>query len=105
MDPPAGIKVREGLYYNAYFPGGALGMPPPLNDGQVEFEDGTPATASQMSKDVSTFLAWCSEPELEQRKLMGVQFVGILVVAAVLTGYMKRFKWSHLKSRKIEWRK
>jgi len=25
-DPPAGISLREGLYYNPYFPGGAIGM-------------------------------------------------------------------------------
>lgn len=25
-DPPAGITVREGLYYNPYFTGGAIGM-------------------------------------------------------------------------------
>lgn len=104
MDAPAGINLRQGLYYNPYFPGGAIGMPPPLIDGAVEFEDGTPATASQMAKDVSTFLAWCSEPEADTRKKMGAQFIGILLVATLLTGYMKRFKWAHIKSRKIEWR-
>lgn len=25
-DPPAGIQLREGQYYNPYFPGGAIGM-------------------------------------------------------------------------------
>ena len=25
-DPPAGVTLREGLYYNPYFPGGAIGM-------------------------------------------------------------------------------
>merc|ERR1719507_689230 len=36
-DPPFGIELRSGLYYNTYFPGGAVGMPPPLSeDGQVE---------------------------------------------------------------------
>lgn len=36
----AGISVRDGLYYNPYFPGQAIGMAPPLYDGQLEFEDG-----------------------------------------------------------------
>jgi ubiquinol-cytochrome c reductase cytochrome c1 subunit len=43
-------------------------MPPPLQDGQVEYPDGTPATISQMAKDVAVFLAWCSEPEHDDRK-------------------------------------
>lgn len=43
-------------------------MPPPLQDGQVSYPDGTEATISQMAKDVSVFLAWCSEPEHDDRK-------------------------------------
>jgi len=103
-DAPAGITMRPGLYYHPYFPGGAIGMPPPLMDGAVEYEDGTPATASQMAKDVTTFLAWCAEPEHDHRKKMGVEFVGILIVCAGLVGYMKRFRWAPIKSRKIEFR-
>lgn len=45
-DPPAGVQVREGLYYNPYFPGAAIAMPKMLVDGAVEFDDGTPATES-----------------------------------------------------------
>ena len=26
MDPPAGIEIMEGQYFNPYFPGGAIGM-------------------------------------------------------------------------------
>ena len=40
-----------------------LHLKQPLYDGSVEYEDGTPATASQMAKDVTTFLQWSSEPE------------------------------------------
>ena len=57
-DAPAGKAMPAGLYYNPYFPGGAISMPPPLMDGQVEYEDGTPATVTQMAKDVSVFLNW-----------------------------------------------
>lgn len=45
-EPPAGVQVREGLYYNPYFPGGAIAMPKMLVDGAVEYDDGTPATES-----------------------------------------------------------
>ena len=44
----AGMQVREGLHYNPYFPGGAIAMPKMLNDGAVEYEDGTPATEAQV---------------------------------------------------------
>lgn len=42
------IQIREGLHYNPYFPGGAIAMPKMLNDGAVEYEDGTPATEAQV---------------------------------------------------------
>lgn len=34
---------------------------------------GTPATLSQMAKDVVTFLTWASEPEMDERKRMGMK--------------------------------
>jgi len=36
----------------------------------IEYADGTPAYASQLAKDVSTFLKWAAEPEYDQRKTM-----------------------------------
>lgn len=55
-------QVREGLYYNPYFPGGAIAMPKMLVDGGADYDDGTPSSASQQAKDVSSFLAWASYP-------------------------------------------
>lgn len=103
-DAPAGVKLREGLHYNPYFSGGAISMAPPLMDEQVEYEDGTPATVSQMAKDVSTFLAWCSEPEADERKKIGLKSLFALGAMACTVGYAKRWKWSLLKSRKISWK-
>jgi len=39
-DPPAGIDLREGQAFNAYFPGQAIGMPQQLYPGVMEYDDG-----------------------------------------------------------------
>ncbi|XP_060632017.2 cytochrome c1, heme protein, mitochondrial [Anolis sagrei] len=103
-DPPGGISLREGLYYNPYFPGEAIGMAPPIYNEILEFEDGTPATMSQIAKDVCTFLRWAAEPEHDHRKRMGLKVLLIGGLLVPLTYYLKRHKWSVLKSRKIAYR-
>jgi ubiquinol-cytochrome c reductase cytochrome c1 subunit len=100
-DPPAGVAIREGLHYNPYFPGGAIAMPKMLNDGAVEYEDETPATESQMGKDVVTFLSWAAEPEMEERKLMGFKWIFIFSLALLQAGFYRRWKWAPVKSRKM----
>jgi ubiquinol-cytochrome c reductase cytochrome c1 subunit len=105
VEPPEGKELLPGLYYNPYFGGGAIAMERQLNDGQLEYEDGTPATTSQMAKDVSVFLAWAAEPEHDVRKKQGFQTVLALSAMVVLTGYYKRFKWAPLKTRKISYTK
>jgi len=104
-EPPAGVQLREGLYYNPYFPGGKIAMPQALSDGQLEFEDGTYGSISQMSKDVTTFLAWTSEPEHDDRHKMGLKAMFVLTMMAVPTFYYKRFKWSVVKTRVIAFAK
>jgi len=102
-DAPEGKTLLPGLYYNPYFPGGAIGMPAPLLDEAVTFADGTPATVSQMAKDVSIFLNWAAEPEHDERKKAGFRWILALSVAAIIAGFTKRFRWSHLKARKISY--
>ncbi|KAJ7880308.1 cytochrome C1 family-domain-containing protein [Mycena olivaceomarginata] len=101
VDPPAGVEVREGMNYNPFFPGGAIGMARVLFDGLVEYEDGTPATTSQMAKDVVTFLHWAAEPELDERKKNGIKAVILFSTLTLLSLYVKRFKWTPIKNRKI----
>lgn len=59
-NPPFGIDVSEGKYFNPYFDHMILGMPPQLHDGMIEFDDGTPASAPQMAHDVSEYLQYCA---------------------------------------------
>ncbi|KAF5361831.1 hypothetical protein D9756_002612 [Leucocoprinus leucothites] len=101
IDPPAGVEIRDGMNYNPYFPGGAISMARVLFDGLVEYEDGTPATASQMAKDVVTFLSWAAEPEHDQRKQYGIKAVILFSSLFWLSLYVKRFKWGVIKNRKI----
>lgn len=89
------------MNYNPYFPNGAIAMARVLFDGLVEYEDGTPATTSQMAKDVCTFLNWAAEPEHDQRKQWGIKAVILFSSMTVISLYLKRFKWSGVKSRKI----
>ncbi|CAB1425861.1 unnamed protein product [Pleuronectes platessa] len=103
-EPPAGVAVREGLYYNPYFPGQAIGMAPPIYNEVLEFEDGTPASMSQVAKDVCTFLRWAAEPEHDQRKRMGLKLLLGSAIVIPLLYYMKRHRWSVLKSRKIAYK-
>jgi ubiquinol-cytochrome c reductase cytochrome c1 subunit len=100
---PHGKSVMPGLYYNPYFSGAAISMPPPLMDGQIEYEDGTPCTTSQMAKDVAVFLTFVAEPEHDERKREGIGAISMMIVLLAVTGWYKRYKWSPLKTRKISY--
>ena len=103
-DPPAGITLGEGQNFNPYFMGGAIGMAQVLYNDTISYEDGTPATASQLAKDVCTFLTWCSQPEMEERKRLWIKSTMILGVLVLGVWYYKRHVWSSIKSRKIIFR-
>lgn len=96
-DPPQGTKVMEGMYYNEYFPGHQIKMPPPLNPDQVKFADNTPATVPQMAHDVVNFLAWAAEPTLEERHRVGFKVILFLVIATGLFYAAKRKIWSRIQ--------
>lgn len=75
-----------------------------LYNEAMEYSDGTPPTASQLAKDVSTFLKWTAEPEHDDRKRMLIKCLGIFSLLLAFSWYMKRLKFASLKSRKIEFR-
>lgn len=62
---------------------------------------GTPATTSQLAKDVVTFLNWAAEPEHDDRKKSGIKAVILFSTLTLISLYVKRFKWSVIKNRKI----
>ena len=83
-DPPPGVTLDDGVYYNKYMAGNKIKMPNNLMDGLVEYADGTESTVDQMAKDVTTFLAWAAEPELEERHKTGVKVIIYLVLLTIL---------------------
>jgi len=93
-DPPPGFKLGPGnMSYDEYFPGHQLAMPPPLTDDRVQYADGTKATIDQEARDITTFLAWASEPTMEVRKRTGVK---VLIFLLFMTGVLyaaKRKIW------------
>ncbi len=100
--PPEGSEVPEGKYYNHYFPGHAIGMPPPLSDGLVtyaEAENGTavPMTVDQYARDFAAFAMWMAEPHLVARKESGLQVMVFLIVFAGIMYMVKRRLWSKVE--------
>jgi ubiquinol-cytochrome c reductase cytochrome c1 subunit len=102
-EPPEGVEVPEGQYYNPFFISGpALAMPPPLSDGQVSYaqnQDDTdvndvPETVDQYAKDVAAFLMWTAEPHLANRKAMGLTVMIFLIILAGLVYYTKKKVWA-----------
>jgi ubiquinol-cytochrome c reductase cytochrome c1 subunit len=91
--PPANERVAPGLYYNPYFPRHQIAMPPPLMNGSVTFADGTPNTLDQEAHDIVTFLAWASEPTMDERKRMGFNALLYLIGLAVLLFFSYRHIW------------
>ncbi len=92
-----GVTVPPGSYYNPYYPGGVIKMPPPLSDHQLTYQDGTEASLDQEARDIVNFLQWAAEPEMETRKHMGIK---VMLFLAVMTGFFyvaKKRIWSQIE--------
>lgn len=101
-----------GLYYNPYFPGdtsanfdgdprhvpygGYLAMSAPLLEGIVEYQDGTEATVENMARDVTTFLAWASDPKQTARKETGLAVMAYLLILAILLWFSYKRIWRNV---------
>ncbi len=99
-EPPAGVHVNDGMYYNLAFPGHQLAMPPPLSkDSVVEYQADAGAKASfeQNAKDITAFLAWAADPSLDARKELGWQVLLYLLITTLLLYVAKRRVWARVK--------
>ena len=97
-DPPSGITLDDGVYYNKYMYGNKIKMPNQLSDGLVEYADGTEASIEQMSKDVTTFLMWSAEPHLETRHQMGFKAIIYLIILTILVYFSMKRIWSRIET-------
>ena len=95
---PEDIVLDQGVYYNKYMSGNRIKMPKVLSDGLVEYADGTISSEEQMAKDVTTFLSWAAEPELEERHKTGIKVMIYLILLTVLVFLSMKKVWSRIDS-------
>jgi ubiquinol-cytochrome c reductase cytochrome c1 subunit len=97
---PVDLRPSGTLHYNPYFHSLNIAMAPPLTAaGQVEYDDGTASTVDQMSKDVTAFLVWTSEPKLENRLRTGWAVLGFLIVFTILAYMSYQTIWADKKKK------
>lgn len=93
---PEGHSIPEGKYFNKYFPGNAISMPPQLMEDLVSYSDGTKATVEQEALDITAFLNWAAEPELDERKSLGLKVMIFLAVFTAMLYALKRQIWKNI---------
>ena len=98
-EPPAGMILDDGVYYNKYMIGNKIKMSSPLSEDIVEYADGTQATVDQMAKDITTFLSWSAEPELEERHRTGVKVIIYLILLTTLVYLSMKKIWSRIDTK------
>tara|TARA_B100000700_G_C14771423_1_gene726932 strand:- start:312 stop:884 length:573 start_codon:yes stop_codon:yes gene_type:complete len=95
-EPPAGMTIGEGMYYNEWMEGNQIAMPQPLYDGSVDYEDGTDNNIKQLSEDLTTFLKWAAEPELEERKNLGIKVILFFLILGLIVFLAKNNLWKEV---------
>ena len=96
-DPPENLDINDGMYFNTIYPGNQIAMPMPIVDEIVEYEDQTPATQDQIIRDVTSFLVWTAEPELEERKILGIRVLIFLIIITLMLLAVKRKVWKDVE--------
>jgi len=87
------FKMVEGKYYNPYFPAKQLGMPQMISDGAVTFADNSPNSKEDITHAVVAYLNWVAEPELNDRKNLGIRVMLYLVGLTVFLFALKKYIW------------
>ncbi|GHF01613.1 cytochrome c [Aliiroseovarius zhejiangensis] len=90
------------LYGNTAFPGGWVSMPPQLEDGLVDYDDGHNNSAHHMAEDVAAFLMWTAEPKMMARKQAGFVSVLLLVLLTSLLYLTNKKLWAPHKGKQLD---
>ncbi len=80
-EPPEGVELDDGVYYNKYMYGNKIKMPAPLSD------------------DLINFLMWSAEPHLEQRHKTGFRVIAYLIILTVLVYFTMKKIWSRVEPK------
>ena len=96
-EAPASFEIGENMYFNQWVEGNLIAMGPPLDDGYVDYDDGTQNTLPQLAEDVVTFLAWSAEPELEIRKNIGIKVILFFIIVGFLFYLVKLRLWRNIR--------
>ena len=104
MPPPDDVELAPGQYYNDYMPGHKIAMPQQLYPNMIQYDDGTEATVEQMSRDITNFLMWAAEPDMVNRKQMGLTVIGFLFILSVLLFMTNRKIWKPVKEGATPWK-
>jgi len=92
-EAPDDFELGDGMYYNKWKEGNQIAMAQPLDEGYVDYDDGTENNLQQLSKDITNFLVWAAEPELEERKRIGIKVLLFFIIAGALVYTVKNRLW------------
>ena len=95
-EPPVDFELGEGMYYNKWKEGHQISMAQPLDEGYVDYDDGTENTLPQLAEDITTFLVWSAEPELEERKKLGIKVILFFIVLGSIVFIVKNRLWREI---------
>tara|TARA_Y100000590_G_scaffold241037_1_gene271042 strand:- start:589 stop:1347 length:759 start_codon:yes stop_codon:yes gene_type:complete len=96
VEPPNGVEIGEGMYFNKWIDGNQIAMPNPIYDESVDYDDGTSNSAEQIAKDVTAFLKWAAEPELEDRKRLGIKVILFFIIFGISVLLLKNSLWKDI---------
>lgn len=96
-DAPAGEDVPDGMYYNDAYAGHLIAMPQPIYGDDIEVVGDADTSVEGLSADVTAFLAWTSEPEMEERKRTGIAAMLFLIVMCFVSYGSMKYVWSDVK--------
>ncbi len=95
-EPPVDFELGEGMYYNKWKEGHQISMAQPLDEDYVDYDDGTENTLPQLAEDITTFLVWSAEPELEERKKLGIKVILFFIVLGSIVFIVKNRLWREI---------